>query len=103
MSLSLEEIIRKQADKIDQLEMRTSELEAENKAFKLENAELKEKLGLNSKNSSIPSSKELYRHQKSERKPNTRKCGGQAGHQGYSRNKMAALEIVNVGVRRYSL
>lgn len=96
MSLSLEEIIRKQADKIDQLEMRISELEAENKALKLENAELKEKLGLNSKNSSIPSSKELYRHQKSERKSSTRKCGGQAGHQGYSRSKMEALEIVNV-------
>ena len=34
MSLSLEEIIRKQADKIDQLEMRISELEAENKALR---------------------------------------------------------------------
>ena len=67
MSLSLEEIIKKQAEKIDQLEVRISELEAENRVLHVENAKLKEKLGLNSKNSSIPSSKELYKRKKSEK------------------------------------
>ena len=35
MSLSLEEIIKKQAVKIDQLEVRISELEAENRTLHL--------------------------------------------------------------------
>ena len=81
MSLSLEEIIKKQAEQIDQLEVRISELEAENRALHLENATLKKRLGLNSKNSSIPSSKELYKHKKSERKVSERKRGGQSWSQ----------------------
>ncbi|WCR53041.1 MAG: hypothetical protein PG981_000063 [Wolbachia endosymbiont of Ctenocephalides orientis wCori] len=44
------------------LEARIEELEAEN--MKIENAELKERLGLNLQNSSIPSSKELYKLKK---------------------------------------
>ena len=96
MSLSLKEIIKKQAEKIDQLEVRIRELEAENHALHSENAKFKEKLGLNSKNSSIPSSKELYRRKKSERKVSERKRGGQVGHKGYFRAKMEADEIINV-------
>ena len=41
MSLSVEEIIKKQAEQIDQLGVRISELEAENRALHLENAQLK--------------------------------------------------------------
>ena len=99
MLSSLEELVKRQAERIDQLEARLSELEAENKVLKVENAELKsenaelkEKLGLNSKNSSIPSSKELYKKQKTEKKSSGRKRGGQKGHEGHSRDKMTADE-----------
>ena len=102
MSLSLEEIIKKQAEKIDQLEVRISELEAENRTLHLENAKLKEKLGLNSKNSSIPSSKELYKRKKSEKKVSERKRGGQVGHKGYYRDRIEADEIINVGLENVS-
>ena len=97
MSLSVEEIIRKQAEQIEQLGVRISELEAENRALHLENAQLKEKLGLNSKNSSIPSSKEIYKQKKSEKKGSERKRGGQVGNKGYYRDRLEADEIINVG------
>lgn len=45
----------------ENLKIEIENLKAENKAFRIENAELKERLGLNAKNSSIPSSKELYK------------------------------------------
>ena len=96
MDLLLQELVSKQSKKIEQLETSISELVAENKALKSENAELKEKLGLNSKNSSIPSSKELYKSKKAEKKPSGRKRGGQAGHKGYFRNKMKADQTINV-------
>ena len=102
MSLSLEEIIKKQAEKIDQLEVRISELAAENRTLHLENAKLKEKLGLNSKNSSIPSCKELYKRKKSEKKVSERQRGGQVGHKGYYRDRIEADEIINVGLENVS-
>ena len=49
MSLSLKEIIKKQAEKIDQLEVRIRELEAENHALHFENA----KFGYNYRNGTI--------------------------------------------------
>ena len=82
--------------KLYALECRILQLELENNALKKENAQLKEKLGLNSKNSSIPTSKEIYKLKKTN-KPNSEcKQGAQAGHKGYSRDKMVADEIVKI-------
>ncbi len=43
------------------LEQKVAKLEEKNKILEIENAELRERLGLNSRNSSLPSSKELYK------------------------------------------
>ncbi len=85
--LTLENIVLKKED---------IALKQENIALKKENAELKEKLGLNSTNSSIPSSKELYKIKKDNKLGSDRKQGAQAGHKGYSRDKMVANEIIKI-------
>ncbi|GFY65212.1 IS66 family transposase [Trichonephila inaurata madagascariensis] len=66
----------------------------ENKALKIENAELRERLGLSSKNSSIPSSKELYKIKRISRK--AKGIGGQVGHKGSFRANMDADEGIKV-------
>ena len=57
---------------------------------------LKEKLGLNSKNSSIPTSKELYKIKKEIKRKSDRKRGGQIGHKGHSRDILEANEIIKI-------
>ena len=84
------------SEKIEKLEVRISDLETENKSLCLENADLKDKLGLNSKTSSIPSSKEFYKKQKATKSKSNRSRGGQTGHQGSSRKKMQADEVINL-------
>lgn len=49
-----------------------------------ENQELKEKLGTNSSNSSLPPSQDMNRTKRA-KKSNGRKPGGQLGHSGHSR------------------
>ncbi len=56
-------------------------------------------LGLNSRNSSIPTSKELYKIKKDtfeDKSESNRKIGGQVGHKGNCRAKMEADEVVKV-------
>ncbi len=77
------------------MERENESLKAEHEALKIENAELKERLGLNSKNSSIPSSKELYKMKK-EKPKSERKIGGQVGHRGNYRAKMEADEVIKI-------
>jgi FtsZ-binding cell division protein ZapB len=72
-------------------------LKAENKALRKENAKLKEKLGLTSKNSSIPSSKELYKL-KREKVKSIRNRGGQPGHPATTRAKMIADEVIDLPI-----
>jgi len=83
-------VIRKLQDQVE-------ELKAEIVELKKENAALKEKLGLNSKNSSIPSSKELYKLKK-EKPKSERKIGGQPGHKGVTRDKMVADEMIHIAL-----
>lgn len=80
---------------IDALKREIEILKSENKALRIENAELKEKLGLNSKNSSIPSSKELYKIKKDKPKSD-RNIGAQPGHKGATREKMVATQVIKV-------
>lgn len=77
------------------IEIENENFRSENKALRIENAELKERLGLNSQNSSIPSSKELYKLKKKKKKSD-RKIGAQIGHEGKYRPKMEADEVVKI-------
>ncbi len=78
-------------DKIDQLTQRVIQLEEEN-------IKLKDQLGLNSTNSSLPSSKDLYKIKKKERTPSGNKPGGQPGHSGAYRQRCEAHEVIKVGL-----
>jgi transposase len=75
------------AAKVESLAMENLALKADNAILKADNEKLKERLGLNSKNSSIPSSKDLYKQKKENRQKGDRKPGGQNGHKGASREK----------------
>ena len=73
-------------------------LKQENALLKQENAELKLKLNLNSKNSSIPSSKELYKVKKNTKKGSEKNQGAQPGHKGSYRKKLKPTTIFEVSL-----
>ncbi|WP_315850243.1 MULTISPECIES: IS66 family transposase [Wolbachia] len=58
--------------------------------------ELQDKLGLNSKNSSLPPSQDVYR--KKTKKKSNRNPGGQPGHEAHKRELMEADEIVKCAI-----
>ena len=93
--MSIEQKLIKLEKKIEQLEIELEKLKAENTALRKENIELKDKLGITSKNSSIPSSKELYRIKK-KRAGRGLKAGGQVGHKGNSRIEEEPDEIIEI-------
>lgn len=80
---------------LTKLQATITKLTEENTTLTTENAKLTERLGLNSKNSSIPSSKELYKLKKNKPKSG-RTQGGQPGHKGHTREKTLADTIVKV-------
>lgn len=82
---------------LDSLKLVTHSLELANKSLEEENSKLKEKLGLTSKNSSIPTSKELYK-QKRDKVKSTRNRGGQPGHAGTTRSKLEADEVIELHI-----
>src|ERR1700761_8862545 len=57
---------------------------------------LKERLGLNSTNSSLPPSRDLYKQKREERKKSDRNAGGQPGHAYHSYQPLEADEIIEV-------
>ena len=69
-------------------------LEIENKSLKIENTKLKDKLGLNSTNSSLPPSRDLYKIKNQSRPKSNRKPGGQPGHKGNFRKLLEPHHIV---------
>lgn len=77
-------------------------LREENKLLKEENrlqkekiAELEDRLNLNSRNSSFPPSRDLYKKRRENKSKSGRKPGGQPGHKGHSRALMEADTIVD--------
>jgi hypothetical protein len=72
-------------------------LSAANKSLSEENIKLKDKLGLTSKNSSIPSSKDLYKLKRNKVK-SLRSRGGQPGHPGTTRSKLAADQVIDLPI-----
>ena len=73
-------------NKLDEFSPRITALEAENR-------DLKERLNINSSNSSLPPSKSLKK-KKNTRKPSGKKTGGQSGHKGHYR-KLLPIEQVD--------
>jgi transposase len=67
------------------LQFEVKELKAENAALKLENQELRDRLKLNSSNSSQPPSQDVFVKPKSLRPKSDKKVGGQPGHEGHFR------------------
>ena len=80
---------------VRELEGIIKEQRAQIAELKAEIRELKDKLGLNSKTSSIPTSKEVYRL-KRERPKSERKAGGQPGHPGHHKERMVADEVIEI-------
>jgi transposase len=85
--MDLQAIINDLLKQVDALKVRIASLEQENTLLRQENAQLrceneslKERLGLNSQNSSLPPSRDLYRAKKNTRPPSGKKPGGQPGH-----------------------
>ena len=60
-----------------------------------ENSELRDKLGLNSTNSSLPPSKDLYKIEKENKPKSTLKIGAQPGHIGKNRARKAPDKIIH--------
>ena len=83
----------------EQLKSELSSFKSEYKKISIENIKLKERLGLNSKTSSIPSSKELYKIKKDSKKKSSKKQGAQAGHKANLRQEIAADEVIKIKIK----
>jgi len=104
LSRSWQERFEKLSERFERSEARIAKLEAENqalrlenKALKIENGKLREKLGLNSSNSSIPSSREMYKLERNKEKSG-RGIGGQVGHEGITRKRIAPTEVIRINL-----
>jgi transposase len=90
------------AIQLDQLREQNEVLVKENKLLREANSkliqeinELKEKLGLNSTNSSLPPSRDLYAIKRKDKAKSDRKPGGQPGHPGYSYQLLPPDEVID--------
>jgi transposase len=71
-------------------------LSEENLSLSKELKNLKDKLNINSSNSGLPTSKEIYKRKKSSRPKSERKPGGQPGHKSNFYQSKAPDEIVDI-------
>lgn len=86
--------IKSLEERVALLEKLVQKLAQENKLLKKENASLKERLGLNSTNSSIPPSKHWKKNKKTQENNKQRKpSGGKLGHTGHSRVPLDISEV----------
>ena len=83
-------------EKIIVLESEVGTLKAENDKLRTKIIELEDKLGLNSKNSSLPPSQDVYR--KKTKKKSDKKSGWQPGHEAHKRELMVADEVVKCSI-----
>jgi len=83
-------------DRITHLEGKNKVLRQENDRLRKENARLKERLGLNSTNSSLPPSRDLYRTKRHSRPKSNRSPGAQAGHKPHFYQLQTPDEVIDV-------
>lgn len=81
------------AAELSYLRIRLDEVEKKNAELEKENYLLKEKLGLNSKNSSLPPSTDKY-SKKEKKEPTGQRPGGQPGHKANLRKLLEADKVV---------
>ena len=100
---ALSEQIRTLQDRVSFLEEENKALQQENMALREENAKLcqendrlKERLGLNSSNSSLPPSRDLYRIKRHNRPRSDKRPGGQSGHKYHGYELKTPDEVINV-------
>ena len=87
------------AERLLELERYVRTLEAKILALERENKELKDRLNLNSTNSSLPSSRDLYKIKRQNRPASGKKPGAQVGHKGVSRDPMVPHETISLKLR----
>ena len=75
---------------------RIAQLEAENARLREENRQLKERLGLNSSNSSKPPSSDAPGTPRQPKKPTGRRPGGQPGHKKHERALLPSEDVQHV-------
>jgi transposase len=107
--MDLQAIIEDLIKQVETLKARVTFLEQENTLLRQENAQLrcenenlKERLGLNSQNSSLPPSRDLYRAKKNTRPPSGKKPGGQPGHKFHGYRSQTPDKVVDVFPERCS-
>jgi len=96
MNQELKAIIEQLREENKLLKASIARLEATNRKLLEENQQLKERLGLNSTNSSLPPSRDLYRVKKQNTTPSLRNPGGQPGHRAHSYQAMTADEVIEL-------
>jgi transposase len=84
------------------LEERLTYLEEANKELLQENHQLKEQLGLNSTNSSLPPSRDLYPNKNRHRPTSGLQPGGQPGHAPHHYKPMVADQVIELFPERCS-
>ena len=88
--MSLEEKFIKLSEEFVELQKAYAELRKENAFLKQRIVELEDKLGLNSSNSGLPTSKEIYKIERKQRLSSGKNPGGQPGHK-FNGYKIVAL------------
>jgi transposase len=92
---ALQETITGLRETITGLQESITTLGESNSKLTQENNTLKEKLGLNSTNSSLPPSRDLYKIKGTNRTKSDKKPGGQPGHPGYSYELLPYDEVID--------
>jgi hypothetical protein len=83
-------------ERIDCLDQENAALRQQNIRLRCENDSLKERLGLNSTNSSLPPSRDLYRAKRHNRPRSDKKPGAQPGHKYQGYQLKAPNEVIDV-------
>lgn len=89
------DFIRSLLNTVSELFNRIEKLENDNKKLLQENKELKDRLKINSSNSSLSPSKDLKKKKKA-KKVSKNKSGGQKGHQGHFRELIDSIEVDSI-------
>lgn len=94
--IDLQKQVNNLKQRIDYLEQENATLRQENAHLHQENERLKERLGLNSKNSSLPPSRDLYQAKRKNRQRSSRNPGGQPGHKPQGYQMKVPDEIIDI-------